>query len=139
MRSGQLSVRIARLLARRAELVAVSLALAAFVLVSCSLTESLTESLAALPLAVRVLPLAVGVVALVGLGAGIRRWPLAALSSTTVAVATFMLCAYVFGPSTPEDHVWTGFWLTVLFAGPPSALLGAAGAVAATRALRSAR
>ena len=127
-----------RLLTRRAELVAVSLALAAFVLVSCSpLTESL--ALAALPLAVRVLPLGAGVVALVGLGAGIRRWPLAALSSTTVAVVTFMLCAYVIGPSTPEDPVWTGFWLTVLLAGPPSALLGAAGAVAATRALRSAR
>ena len=124
-----------RLLARRAELVAASLILAGFTLSSCSLTESLV----ALPLVVRVLPLAVGVVALVGLGAGVRAWPVAALSSSAVAVTTFMLCAYVVGPSTPDVHAWTGFWQTVLFAGPPSALLGTAGAVGATRALRSAR
>ena len=120
-----------RLLARRAELVAASLVLAGFTLFSCSLTESLL----ALPPVVRVLPLTAGVVALVGLGAGVRAWPLAALSSGAVAVTTFMLCAYVVGPSTPDVHAWTGFWQTLLLAGPPSALLGAGGAVGATAAL----
>ena len=124
-----------RLLARRAELVTASLVLAGFTLFSCSLTASLL----ALPLIVRVLPLAAGVVALVGLGAGVRAWPLAALSSGAVAVVTFMLCAYVVGPSTPDVHAWMGLLQTVVWAGPPAALLGAAGAVVATRALRSAR
>ena len=119
-----------RLLARRAELVTASLVLAGFTLFSCSLTASLL----ALPLVVGVLPLAVGVVALVGLGAGVRAWPLAALSSGAVAVTTFMLCAYVVGPGTPDVDAWTGFWQTVLFAGPPSALLGASGAVGASMA-----
>ncbi len=117
-----------RLLTRRAVLVAASLALAAFVLVSCSLNLQLG-----------VLPLAAGVVALIGLGAGIRTWSLAVLASVAVTVTTFMLCNYVFSFGTPDVNEWMGFLQTVVFAGPPSALLGALGAVGAARAFRPAR